>query len=81
MNLQIQDGTYANTRFITHYFIDNNEIDILTVNGEYDVLITPEHDEVNQRFLDVVVRIISTKKLTQPILTQHELWQEIHRCL
>ena len=81
MNLQILDGTYVNTRFVTHYYILNNDIYLMTVNGKSDVFISPEHDDVNQHFLDTVMRIVSTKKLTQPILTQHELWQEIHRCL
>ena len=78
MELQLADGSYINTRHIVSFFIDG-VISILTVHGDVCSLLITKHDAVDQELLDLTVRVISVKRSRQPLLNQHELWQEIHR--
>lgn len=76
MNLQILDGSYINTRFITTYFRHDKTIQVRMHDGELKTLL--EYDkEIDQLFLDIAVRIIGAKKLRQPTLSHHDFWREL----
>ena len=88
MKLQTIGGSWITVRYITAFYIGEyytkDNVKLLgicckMVDGENYKILQPEHDVVDQEWLDQVVGIISALKLTHATLSQEQLWNELKK--
>ena len=81
MKLQCDTGQWINSRHISVYYISGqNTISckLIDCEGEH-IMLRAVNEPVTQDLLDDMMRVITAKSLNQPLLSQHDLWQELNR--
>ena len=81
MMIQTATGEWLNARHVSVYYITEQKLSIMARlhDGKTYEIISPEYEKVNQDLLDDVIRIIAALKLTNMIVSQHDLWKEINK--